>query len=135
MGIGYGDDIGRAKEIALQVLLETEDVLPDPKADVIVVKLDESSVNLRVRWWSKSRIGDVLVAQDKVLRVIKERLQAAGIDVPYPALRVLFLDQTKELDGERSRQREGWPAGEGPVPRPRRLAAAVEGRVDGGAKG
>ena len=33
---------------------------------------------------------------------------------------VLFHDQTETTDGDRARQREGWPAGTGPVPGPRR---------------
>jgi hypothetical protein len=43
--------------------------------------------------------------------------------------RFLFHDQTEETDGDRSRQREGWPAGKGEVPRPREV------RKDGGGKG
>ena len=131
IGIGYGDQVDRAKEIVLKVLVDTEDVLPDPKADVIVIALDESSVNLRARWWSKSRIGDVLVAQDKVLQVIKERLQAAGIDLPYPTRQILLHDQTEETDGDRSRQREGWPAGDGDIPSSRSVAGAIERAKDG----
>ena len=123
IGIGYGDDVERARNIVLEVLNDTEDVAPDPKADVILVAYGESSVLLRARWWSQSRIADVLIAQDKVLTVAKERLAAAGIDLPYPTRQVLLHDQTEETDGDRRRQREGWPAGAGEVPR---AARAVE---------
>lgn len=37
----------------------------------------------------------------------------------------VFRDQIEETDGDRRRQREGWPAGEGEVPRPRGIAAAL----------
>ncbi len=41
---------------------------------------------------------------------------------------VLFHDQTEETDGDRRRQREGWPAGEdGEVPGPLRIASALRG--------
>jgi small conductance mechanosensitive channel len=120
IGIGYGDDIEKAKKIILDVLKEVETVDPDPKADAIVVKLDESSVNIRARWWSSSRIADVLLAQDKVLSEVKHRLQAAGIDLPYPTRQVLFHDQTESTDGTRASQREGWPSRGKDDPPPRK---------------
>ena len=122
IGIGYGDDIARAKEIILGVLRDADGVSPDPVADVIVVGLDESSVALRARWWSESRVADVLIAQDRVLAETKRRLQAAGIDLPFPTRQILFHDQTEETDGDRRRQREGWPAGD-TVPAPRDRSA------------
>jgi small-conductance mechanosensitive channel len=131
IGIGYGDDIEKARGIILQVLLDAEGVDPDPKADVIVVDIAESSVNLRARWWSGSKMSDVLIARDKVLAEVKRRLQAAGIDLPYPTRQVLLHDQTEETDGDRRRQREGWPAGPGEVPRPRAAVRDAAAREDG----
>lgn len=116
IGIGYGDDIARAKQIILDVMREADGVAPDPQADVIVVGLNESSVGLRARWWSDSHVADVLIAQDRVLSEAKRRLQAAGIDLPYPTRQILFHDQTEESDGDRRRQREGWPAGDQSIP-------------------
>jgi small-conductance mechanosensitive channel len=110
IGIGYGDDIEKARKIILDVLRDVETVDPDPQADAIVIKLDESSVNIRARWWSSSRIADVLLGQDKVLTEVKSRLQGAGIDLPYPTRQVLFHDQTESTDGIRAKQREGWPS-------------------------
>lgn len=119
IGIGYGDDVERAREIVLAELVAAEDVLPDPKADVIVVALDASTVNLRARWWTASRIADGLNAQDRVLTRVKNTLTKHGIDLPFPTRQVLFHDQTETTDGDRRRQREGWPPGEGEVPAPR----------------
>lgn len=110
VGIGYGDDIDAARAIILRVMEEVPGVLPDPKADVIVVDLAESTVVLRARWWSDSRMADVLIAQDRVLTRVKNELTAAGIDLPYPTRQILLHDQTESTDGDRGRQREGWPA-------------------------
>lgn len=116
VGIGYGDDIARARDVILGALRDEPSVAPDPKADVIVTALADSTVTLRARWWSDSRMGDVLLAQSAVLTLIKDRLTAAGIDLPFPTRQILFHDQTDESDGDRRRQREGWPAGDGPAP-------------------
>jgi small conductance mechanosensitive channel len=93
IGIGYDDDIEKAKRIILEVLRDAEGVDPDPSADVITVKLDASTVNLRARWWTSSRMADQLVGQDKVLSEVKRRLMDAGIDLPYPTRHVLLDDQ------------------------------------------
>ena len=74
IGIGYGDDIERARAIILEALQEAQDVEPDPKADVIVVELAESTVNLRARWWTKSQMADGLNAQDRVLTAVTRAL-------------------------------------------------------------
>jgi small-conductance mechanosensitive channel len=124
VGIGYGDDVERARRIILDALQAAQDVEPDPKADVIVVELAESTVNLRARWWTKSRMADGLNAQDRVLTAVKRALTEAGIDLPFPTRQILLHDQTEAVDGDRRRQREGWPAGAGDVPEPRSVAAA-----------
>lgn len=132
IGIGFGDDIERARAIILRVLREAEGISPDPLADVIVVDLAASTVNLRARWWTDSRIADGLNAQDVVLTRAKRELLAAGIDLPFPTSQILFHDQTEAWDGDRRRQREGWPDGNGAVPEPRdHLRRARE--ADGGA--
>jgi small-conductance mechanosensitive channel len=132
IGIGYGDDVERAREIILRVLNESQDVAPDPKADVILIDFAESSANLRARWWSDSHMADGLNALDRVLTGVKRELAAAGIDLPYPTRQILFHDQTEETDGDRTRQREGWPAGNGdsPAPRHRREHRSGEVRIE-----
>lgn len=44
------------------------------------------------------------------LCAVKAELTRNGIDLPYPTQQILFHDQTEEADGDRGRQREGWPA-------------------------
>ena len=111
IGIGYGDDIEKAREVILRVLGEAEGVAPDPKADVIVVDLAGATVNLRARWWTDSKMADGLIGQDLILTAVKQQLTAQGIDLPFPTQQILLHDQTEETDGDRRRQREGWPAG------------------------
>ena len=48
--------------------------------------------------------------QDQVLSAIKPALIRAGIDLPLPTQQVLLHDQTEPGDGDRTRQREGWPS-------------------------
>ncbi len=120
LGIGYGDDVEEARQLVYAALQGCTTVLPAPKPEVLLVELAPSSVNLLVRWWiSPPRRRDTFDSQDEVLAAIKQQMKAHGVDLPYPTYQVLFHDQTEETDGDRLRQREGWPARSGDVPRPR----------------
>ncbi|AFY66277.1 MscS Mechanosensitive ion channel [Geitlerinema sp. PCC 7407] len=126
VGIGYGDDIDEAKGLMLEAMRETEGVLQEPAPDVLVVALADSTVNLRARWWIHPPYrADVLNLQDRVLTAIKNKLTAHGIDLPFPTQQVLFHDQTEESDGDRTRQREGWPAGRREIPKPRSISGSL----------
>lgn len=126
IGIGYGDDIDTARQLMLDAVHETSGVLEDPAPDAIVVALAESTVNIRVRWWIQPpRRADVLSLQDRVLTNIKNKLTAHGIDLPFPTQQILFHDQTEATDGDRARQREGWPAGSEAIPKPRSISQAL----------
>ncbi|MCL4302167.1 MAG: mechanosensitive ion channel family protein [Anaerolineae bacterium] len=133
VGIGYGDDIAQAKELILAAVRTIEGVLPEPSPDVLVVELAASSVIIRVRWWIRPpRRADALDSKDAVLMAIKNKLTENGIDLPFPTQQILFHDQTEETDGDRARQREGWPAGPGRAPEAYRIADALKKLADMG---
>ncbi|MDF0555315.1 mechanosensitive ion channel family protein [Kamptonema sp. UHCC 0994] len=117
VGIGYGDDIERVKQLIMEAIANLEGILKEPAPDVLVMELAGSTVNIRVRWWiDPPRRAEALDTRDKVLTAIKNKLTTNGIDLPFPTQQILFHDQTEETDGDRSRQREGWPAGNKDVP-------------------
>lgn len=131
IGIGYGDDIERARQLIIEAMQEIPDVLKEPAPDAIVVDLAESSVNIRARWWIQPpRRSDALDLQDKVLTGIKNKLTANGIDLPFPTQQILFHDQTEDTDGDRTRQREGWPAGRNEAPKPRSIGGSLRKLVE-----
>ena len=131
VGIGYGDDIDRAKQLIMEAVANLEVVLKEPAPDVLVMELAESTVNIRVRWWiNPPRRAEALDTRDKVLTAIKNKLTANGIDLPFPTQQILFHDQTEETDGDRSRQREGWPAGNKDVPNSRSISGSLRNLVE-----
>jgi small-conductance mechanosensitive channel len=126
VGIGYGDDIDRAKELILDAIASVDKVLKNPPPEALVMELADSTVNIRARWWvTPPRRAEALDSRDKVLSAIKKKLTANGIDLPFPTQQILFHDQTEETDGDRTRQREGWPAGKKEVPKPRSIGGSL----------
>jgi len=127
VGIGIGDDIDAARAAILEAVAGIEGVLADPRPQVLVVELADFSVKLRVWWWTEppQRIH-VLQVQSRVLQAIKEGLLAHGIDLPFPTQQILFHDQTEATDGDRARQREGWPVGrDATAPETARIGEAI----------
>jgi len=120
VGIGYGDDLARACQVIRDALRTIEGVEQDPAPETLPWELAGSTVNIRVRWWSAAERGSVVRARGAVILAVKDALTVAGVDIPFPTRVVLLHDQTEATDGNRSRQREGWPAGSSP-PEPRHL--------------
>lgn len=119
IGIGYGDNPARAAQVFIEAIRQVEGVEQDPAPEALPWGLDASSVTLRARWWTKSKRTDLVHLRARVIGAIWRAAADNGIDLPFPTTQVLFHDQTETTDGDRTRQREGWPAGDNP-PRPRR---------------
>jgi small conductance mechanosensitive channel len=81
-GIGYGDDIGKAKKVLEDILANHPKVLDDPGPTVQVVELADSSVNFVVRPWTKT--ADYWDVYFDVTRAIKEEFDNNGISIPFP---------------------------------------------------
>ncbi len=81
-GIGYDDDIDKARDIITGVLTEDPRVLKDPAWKVAVSELGDSSVNFVVRPWTHS--GDYWDVRFELIEKIKKRFDEQGISIPYP---------------------------------------------------
>ncbi|WP_034259226.1 mechanosensitive ion channel family protein [Aequorivita capsosiphonis] len=83
-GIGYDDDIKKAKEVLMDLVMEQEQVIKteDKMPMVAVAELADSSVNLTLRYWATNE--DFWNLHWLVIEEGKIRLEAAGISIPYP---------------------------------------------------
>ena len=81
-GIGYGDDIDKAKRIIREVLDADARVLKDPEPTVGLVELGDSSVNFAVRPWVNS--DDYWNVYFDIHEAMKKRFDAEGISIPFP---------------------------------------------------
>ena len=99
VGIGYDDNIDQAVREVLKAIEESSGVLSEPKPDVLVTALGDNAVILKARWWTKSVRGDEKKTSSRVVQKIKERLDAADIDMPYPTNVILFHNLDKQQNG------------------------------------
>ena len=129
VGIGYGDDIATAKATMLEAIAGISGVLDHPEPEVFVWTLDASWITLKARWWTDSSRRSETQARSDVIEAIAGALTKAGIDMPFDTQVVLFHDQTEETDGDRARQREGWPTLPDRDPKPARIVDAMRERA------
>ncbi len=82
VGIGYADDIDRARDAIMAEIVKSEYVLDEPAPKVTVAELGDSSVNLAVRPWVDS--STYAPASHEITERIKKCLDAAGVSIPFP---------------------------------------------------
>lgn len=89
IGIGYDDDIKKARDLLQQILDSDDRVLKDPAPVIAVDQLGESSVDIIVRpWVLTSNYGAV---RWHLLEEIKTTFDANGVTIPYPQRDVHML--------------------------------------------
>lgn len=81
-GIGYDDDIDKAKTIMKDILAKDERILQDPATQIALLELGDSSVNFVVRPWVK--IENYWGVYFDAMENIKKAFDAEGINIPYP---------------------------------------------------
>ena len=86
IGIGYGSNIKKAKEILLDICTSHEGIMKEPAPAVFVGALADSSVNLTLRFWAKNE--DFWAAHFFVMEETKARFDKEGIEIPFPQLDV-----------------------------------------------
>ncbi len=82
MGVGYDDDLKKARSIMMSVMEKHPLVLQDPAPSMLMTELADSSVNFSVRPWAKT--ADYWTVYGELLEQFKWELEAAGCNIPYP---------------------------------------------------
>ena len=95
VGIGYEDDIRKAKEVILQALEKAETVSKLAEPSVVATEFGASSIDLKVRWFINDGTQANKVASiHEVIVEIKDQLDAAGVNIPFPIRTLDFSDES-----------------------------------------
>ncbi|MEH6825900.1 MAG: hypothetical protein V7629_18550 [Motiliproteus sp.] len=81
-GIGYGDDLKKAKSILEQLLAADGRVLKDPQSQVLLSALADNSVNFTIRAFVNS--ADYWGVYFDMNEKVKLTFDEQGISIPYP---------------------------------------------------
>ena len=91
IGISYDDDIAKAREMIMEILVADERILSDPAPAVVLGELGDSSVNINVRPWVNT--PDYWAVRADMLERIKLALEGAGMSIPFPQRDVHLIQQ------------------------------------------
>jgi small conductance mechanosensitive channel len=81
-GIGYSDDIDKAKNVIQSVINNDSRILKDPAPQVVVSELGDSSVNFNVRPWVNKT--DYWGVYFDITEQIKKKFDEQNISIPFP---------------------------------------------------
>jgi small conductance mechanosensitive channel len=81
-GIGYEDDIDKARDIITEILSNDARVLKDPPLQVAVSELADSSVNFVARAWVNT--ADYWGVVFDATEAVKKRFDTEGVSIPFP---------------------------------------------------
>ncbi|MDX2451667.1 mechanosensitive ion channel family protein [Desulfosarcina sp.] len=81
-GIGYDDDIDKARSLMAEIIAEDSRILETPAPQISVSELADSSVNFVVRPWVK--VEDYWGVHFDLTEKIKKAFDANGVSFPFP---------------------------------------------------
>jgi small conductance mechanosensitive channel len=85
-GIGYGDDVDKAKAVLKRLIDEDERILKDPEPFIAVESLGDSSVNIVVRAWSTA--SDLWPVHFDMNEKVFKEFTKEGLNIPFPQMDV-----------------------------------------------
>ncbi len=100
-GVGAGDDLARARDVAVETLGGIEGVLGDPRPQALVLELGESSVAMRFTGWVDQTTADFNRVRSEALRKVKIGLEDAGLTLPSPEYIVRLRQEGDAAPGKR----------------------------------
>ncbi|NIE96460.1 mechanosensitive ion channel family protein [Acinetobacter sp. Tr-809] len=98
VGIGYEDDMQKAKKIILDILDRNLNVLSQPGFSVNVTALADFSINLTVRWWVNTTETTTSASISEIQELVVTAFDEKGISIPYP------VQEVKVYRGDQSEQ-------------------------------
>lgn len=81
-GIGYEDDMDKAKSILRSIVESDSRIIKDRGIDIFVEALADSSVNFHVRCWAAN--GDFWDIYNNMNEKVKKAFDKEGVSIPFP---------------------------------------------------
>ena len=95
IGVAYKEDIDSVRELLLTIAHEHPLALEEPAPLCFCWNFNDSSVDMLFVVWAVQ--DDYLTLKDELLRSIKRRFDAEGIEIPFPHVTLYTGEATKPL--------------------------------------
>ncbi len=84
LGVSYGSDPERVREVLLEVAGGHPDVLKDPGPEILFVGFGDSSLDFHLRVWTTTRVQTPLPLSSELYFSIFRAFKENGIEIPFP---------------------------------------------------
>ncbi len=98
VGIAYGTNVERARQVMIDAVKEVDGVLADQRIEALFQGFGDSSLDFHVRAWFPHFV-DKRRYEDKLNTALNEALEKAGIEIPFPQ-RVIWDGRREAGDKE-----------------------------------
>jgi small-conductance mechanosensitive channel len=93
IGVSYDTNLDHAAEVIRKAVESVDGIDLDKGIDIFAQEFNSSSVDFLVRWWSGSAARDGWESKDRIVRAIKQGLDNAGIEIPFPYITHTFKER------------------------------------------
>lgn len=84
LGVSYGSDPEKVREVLLDVAVGHPDVLEDPGPEVLFVEFGDSSLNFWLRVWTTNQVQTPRRLKSELYFSIFKAFREHGIQIPFP---------------------------------------------------
>ena len=105
VGVDYDVDVAEAAHIAEAAMEGCDEVVDNPRPDVVMDQFGASSVVLTLRFWiDDPTIQRKWAAQNAVVEAVKAAFEREGVKIPYPQRELSGRPETDGLQVARTRE-------------------------------
>ena len=84
VGVAYGSDLEKARELMLAAAADTRRVLKDPKPACLLTGFGDNTINLELRAWINDPENGLGSVKSGLFWGIWQRFRQHGIELPFP---------------------------------------------------
>ena len=84
IGLGYGEDVERARAIFLEVIQATEGVLKEPEPELLTEEFGDATLTMAARFWVNQDTHNLFGVHSDVVDALNEAAEREEIDMPFP---------------------------------------------------
>lgn len=98
VGVKYGTELSKAKQLLEEILHSNNTIEKNPAPSVFLNEFNSSSIDFRLLFWSD--INNWLVAKSEVILSIDTAFREQGIQIPFPQQDIYIKELPKKDGGE-----------------------------------
>lgn len=92
VGVAYGEKLAEAVEVIEKAVASCELVREEDPIQVFPQEFGDSGIDIEVTWWTGSTPVSLRQSRGEVVTAIKDALDSAGIEIPFPYRTLVFKE-------------------------------------------